>query len=313
MVREVVHSIWFILAAWGLVYLSDYYLTIYAARLMLGALRDHICFQGSLELTPVFQKDVDALRLLSPAFLVRWLISLSLLLVLWWATGEIGAGWVFTALIGGLFLREAVVHLRHLRNIALAHLSKAPGSLQGHVEYSRSLSLKQSGTELLSFAAFYMALSVALGSWFFLGGAAFCALTGGRHWRYAVRPRSAERSRAAQAVALSMGVGVVALGGLLACTGLASDTWFLGPSIYLLLLYLLYPLTALVLGIAWGLLRAKPWVAVPAGLLVFVATMVIWRGVSLVLYVLVYTLICVAGYAAGRAARWAWRRLAARR
>ncbi len=67
------------------------------------------------------------------------------------------------------------------------------------------------------------------------------------------------------------------------------------------------------LGTIWGLLLAKPWVAVPMGLLVSAGTIAIWSGVSLVGYVLVYTLICVAGYAVGRTARWAWRRLAARR
>ena len=38
--------------------------------------------------------------------------------------------------------------------------------------------------ELFGFGAFFAQLSIAMGSWFFLGGALVCLLTGYQHWTY---------------------------------------------------------------------------------------------------------------------------------
>ncbi len=177
---------WLMLPIWGLVYLSDYYLTIYCARLFQGPLKEHIRFEGSFELTPAFQKDVDALRLLSPRFLLRLLLAFPLVFLVWWLASEfLGMPQFFYFLMGGLLLREVAVHLRHARNIALAHLVRTAGSIQGRIEYSRWLSLRLSAIELSSFGVIFLALSVAMGSWFFLGGAFASLLTGYQHWRYA--------------------------------------------------------------------------------------------------------------------------------
>ncbi len=45
---------------WIILYISDYYLTIYSAR----GFREigHFQFEGSFELTPQYQKDIDTLR-----------------------------------------------------------------------------------------------------------------------------------------------------------------------------------------------------------------------------------------------------------
>ena len=186
MIRDLLtHTPWPLLLVWGLAYLADYYASIYIARLMLGVLKEHIQFEGSLELTPIFQKDVDALRRLSPAFLWRWLTSFPLLVLIWWlSTAYLDAPQVFYAVIGGLLLREAAVLLRHSRNFALAHLCRRVGSLRGHLEYSRWLSLRLSAVELFGFSALFGLTSIAMESWFFLGGALTCALSGYQHWTY---------------------------------------------------------------------------------------------------------------------------------
>ena len=179
-----IHNAWSVLLAWGLAYLADYYLTIYFARLLRGPLQEHIRFEGSLELTPVFQKDVDALRLFSPSFLLRWLISFPLLALIAWLSDELGLPQVFYLVMGGLLLRQAVILLRHGRNIALGVLSQPAGSLHGRLEYSRWLSLRLSAAELFGFGTFFALLSIAMESWFFLGGALVCLLTGSQHWAY---------------------------------------------------------------------------------------------------------------------------------
>ena len=49
---------------WVVLYSSDYYLTIACARMYQA--QNVIVFEGSYEITPAFQSDVNALRLLSP-------------------------------------------------------------------------------------------------------------------------------------------------------------------------------------------------------------------------------------------------------
>ena len=52
---------------WACLYVSDYFLTIACARLYRA--QDRIVFEGSYEITPIFQADVNALRRISPRFL----------------------------------------------------------------------------------------------------------------------------------------------------------------------------------------------------------------------------------------------------
>jgi hypothetical protein len=168
---------------WGIIYISDYYLTIYAAYLYQTHLKKYIIFEGSFELTPYFQKDVNALRRVSPRFLALWFLSLVLLWLLWFLTVRLlGVPWVFSLVFGSLFLREVAIHLRHFRNLALSLLTRAGGGLNGRIEYSRWLILRLSATGLLSFAGFFLLTSLALGSWSFLGGAISCFYTGLQHW-----------------------------------------------------------------------------------------------------------------------------------
>jgi hypothetical protein len=179
-------NIWFITVLWVVIYLSDYYLTIYGARSIRTHLVEYITYEGSLELTPVFQKDVDRLRKFSPAFFLRLLFSTILLPAIWYLSLVfLGMPEFLLFALGGLFLREAVVHLRHFRTIALALFARDPSAIDGKIKYSRWVNLKISGIEILSFAGFYMLLALALGSWFFLGGAVSCLVTGMSHWRMA--------------------------------------------------------------------------------------------------------------------------------
>ena len=57
--------IWIVLPVWLVLYVSDYYPTILGARYVRMGACEHIVFEGSYELTPELQGDVDALRRLS--------------------------------------------------------------------------------------------------------------------------------------------------------------------------------------------------------------------------------------------------------
>lgn len=175
--------LWLVLILWGMIYLSDYYLTIYSAYLYQTHLKKYIIFEGSFELTPYFQKDVNALRWISPRFLALWALSLILLGLIWFITVRLlGAPWLFSLVFGSLFLREVVVHLRHLRNLVLSLFTRAAGGLKGQIEYSRWLILKLSALEIFNFAGLFLLISLALGSWLFLGGAISCFYTSLQHW-----------------------------------------------------------------------------------------------------------------------------------
>src|SRR6266849_7562479 len=75
---------WFALAAWLLSYVADYFLTLYSARIYREGARDHFAFEGSLELTPYYQADIDRLRRVSPRFILAVLLSVVVLELVWW-------------------------------------------------------------------------------------------------------------------------------------------------------------------------------------------------------------------------------------
>ena len=171
------------LAIWGFIYLSDYYLTIVSAKMYRGIMQEHVHYEGSFELTPQFQKDVDGLRLLSPQFIIRWLVSFPLLYFVWWSSVKaLQQPAFFSFLMGALILREIAVHLRHFRNLALYNFGKS-GGVKGRIEYSRWLILKLSAAELLSFSVIYGFLALMERSWFFLGGVLGCLVVAFQHWR----------------------------------------------------------------------------------------------------------------------------------
>src|SRR5574341_791439 len=78
-----VNNVVFAILLWAIIYTSDYYLTIYAARLYEAGANQHFGFGGSVELTPYYQKDVDRLTSLSPRFLLMLMLSSALLVAIW--------------------------------------------------------------------------------------------------------------------------------------------------------------------------------------------------------------------------------------
>lgn len=81
-------NFWLRLAVWSALYVSDYSMTIKCARLYQESVRDKIVFEGSYELTPYFQSDIDALRRVSLKFILALLWTSILLFLVWRLIGN---------------------------------------------------------------------------------------------------------------------------------------------------------------------------------------------------------------------------------
>ncbi len=195
-----IYNIWLALLVWVGAYISDYYLTLYTARLYRQGMNEHVIIEGSLELTPIYQKDIDRLVRVSPRFLFMLFFSSGILLVIWLATVRfLVMVWLFSAVFGGLLLLEVAVHMRHLRNIVSFRLAKAGGGLNGKIEQRRWYVLGVSAAELFGFVIFYTFMALFARSWFFVGGAIMCLRTAWQHYSLA---RKAARSPAPAAAQL---------------------------------------------------------------------------------------------------------------
>jgi hypothetical protein len=177
---------WPALILWAALFAGDYALTLWGARLYRQGAHEIIRFEGSYELTPVYQADVNALRWFSPRFAFTLIFSTGALALIWW-TGRLGLTdpeW-FAFGLGALMLRELPVYTRHFQNIALYRnidqVRVAPGS---RLEYPRRLMYRLSAVDMAVVGAAFLALAALFGSSFFFGGAVGCAVVGVQHVRW---------------------------------------------------------------------------------------------------------------------------------
>ncbi len=175
---------------WSVLYISDYYLTLACARLYRGGVHEKIVLEGSYEITPYFQSDIDSLRKISPRFLVAFLWSLTLLGTMWWLSTQ-SLAVIYESVLGAMLSLEAAIHIRHFRNLFLFRASAAADDVRGRIEYSRHLMLRMSAVELSTFAGLFALTFVFTQSWFALGGSLSCLVTAGKHLKLAKRLPSA--------------------------------------------------------------------------------------------------------------------------
>lgn len=186
-------STWSGPALWAAAYISDFALTLACARLYRA--QDNIVLEGSYEITPMFQGDVDALRKVSPRFIVALIATTAYVwLVRRIADPSTELFDLYMGILGAMLLAEATVHIRHLRNWFL--FKKGAGSIQGRLVYPRRFMLRMSAFELFLFASLYFALYVVTSSVFMLGGVLACAVLSLNHYRLARRYRAAPSTAA---------------------------------------------------------------------------------------------------------------------
>src|SRR4029434_7448157 len=183
-------TLWPGVLLWVVLYISDYWCTLTCARMYRGGVQHVVAFEGSYELTPYYQKDVDALRRMSPRFVVTLVASVSVLVALWTVSRQEAAS-AYAFGLGALVLVEAAVHVRHVRNLYIFRRILAHGGVSGRIEYARSFALGLSGLELLGFAFAYLAAWLAEPNAFLAGGGFGCRSLGAQHM---LRARGGTRS-----------------------------------------------------------------------------------------------------------------------
>lgn len=168
---------------WGLLYVSDYALTITCARLY--GRQKIIVFEGSYEITPFFQRDINSLRVVSPRFVFILLLTLSFLGFVWVLNESSPAPELWEFILGALVGVQLAIHMRHVRNLILFRSINDTESVRGHIEYTRPVVLQVSSWECFTFSGFYLVLFAFTRSWFILGGAVTCFSLGIKHRRLA--------------------------------------------------------------------------------------------------------------------------------
>src|SRR5215211_7041426 len=181
-------SPWYGIILWMILYTSDYYLTLYSAR----GFREigRFQFEGSFELTPQYQNDIDHLRPISKLHIVLLFAYSLLILSVWWITRlSISLQWAYPLYLGMFLLLEVAVHLRHFRNILLIREIRKNGGADGQLTYKKWFSYRISAHELYIFAALFLLVALLTYSLFFLGGATMCYGTAFKHSRLAQKAK----------------------------------------------------------------------------------------------------------------------------
>jgi hypothetical protein len=182
-------SPWYGIILWMILYTSDYYLTLYSAR----GFREigRFQFEGSFELTPQYQKDIDHLRPISKLHIALLFAYSLLILIVWWITRlSIALQWAYPLYLGMFLLLEVAVHLRHFRNILLIREIRKNGGADGQLTYKKWFSYRISAYELYISATLFLLVALLTYSLFFLGGAIMCYGTGLKHSRLAQKAKS---------------------------------------------------------------------------------------------------------------------------
>ena len=182
-------SPWYGLIFWIILYTSDYYLTLYSAR----GFREigHFQFEGGFELTPQYQKDIDALRPFSRRHITALIVSSVVIVLLWWLTRlNFYLELTYLLFLGMFLLLEVAVHLRHFRNIGLIREARKHGGIEGQITYKKWFSYRISANELYIISALFLTVAILTFNQFFLGGAIMCFVIGVQHSRLAKKTKS---------------------------------------------------------------------------------------------------------------------------
>jgi hypothetical protein len=182
-------SPWIGVILWMILYVSDYYLTVYSARGFkeIGLFQ----FEGSFELTPQYQKDIDALKPISKLHIILLLLYSLVILGIWYLMVYfLGLSWAYLLYLGMFLLLEVAVHLRHLRNIFLIREIRKNDGASGQISYRKWFSYRVSAFELYLYFGLFLIVAALESSSFFLGGASMCFGMGFRHNRLARKTKS---------------------------------------------------------------------------------------------------------------------------
>ena len=175
----------------GLLYLGDYYLTLLGARLYHRRMEQFMQFAGGYELTPVFQKDIDQLRMFSPQFFARLLAAMLIIPVMGYLLIQfLELPDMFVFLVGALCLRELAIYVRHAQNIYFFRQVDNADVLRMRIQQPRWLTYRLSSVQFLAFAVLFLILALVANPFLFLGGTLGCLVVAVQHWRLGKRVSS---------------------------------------------------------------------------------------------------------------------------
>jgi len=175
--------LWVGLIIWVALFIGDYAFTITCARLYRRGVNEKIAFEGSFELTPLYQKDIDSLKTFSPRFLLVIVLVVALLSASWYMDSLVEIPAFYLIVLGNFLGLQFAIHMRHLRNFFLFRAILNSDMVRGRIEYRRPLILSQSSLELFTFAILFAILALFTGSWLILGGTLGCLSTAFKHWQ----------------------------------------------------------------------------------------------------------------------------------
>jgi hypothetical protein len=179
-----IDTIWTGPLLWAILYISDYTLTLVGARMYKA--QNIIKIEGSFELNPIFQKDIDTFRHISPRFITFLCITVILLFAIWLLTNKsnFGSEW-YLFILGAMIMLQLAIHIRHIHNWFFYRNCTGQSGIRGHIEYSRELILRISSLELLCFSLLFLAIFLFTYNWLLLGGAVSCTGAAIKHYRLA--------------------------------------------------------------------------------------------------------------------------------
>jgi len=195
-----IQSPWPMMVTWAVVYVLDYVQTLRGARLYREIGSKYIAVEGSYELNPMFQADIDRLRTISPRFVLLLVVSVAAIALYWWLTWLVSLTEMFALLCGAFLMMEAVVNMQHVRNIAsYRYIIRHPEQISGSVSYGRPLTLWSRAVEFGLFAVLFGLLFAFTGSWFVAGGALGSLAVAGRMllWRRRIARQTGQLAPAA--------------------------------------------------------------------------------------------------------------------
>lgn len=185
---------WLVGSAWGgpllasLLLVVDYLLTIVGARSYRKHVAPFFAHEGSFELNPYYEKDVDRLRWFSGRLVAASaFLALALLAIRWLDRSLETYPLAYSFALGIVILRTVPIYVRHFRMLYLARTIRAEKRLEGHVWYPRPFSLRLSAFEFGAFAGIYLLMFLFRFDLVALGGAIGCLAVAVQHLRKARR------------------------------------------------------------------------------------------------------------------------------
>lgn len=168
--------------------------------------RDRWASEGSYELNPSWQAEIDAGRRFTWRLIGVAIVLAVLLLAMRYLTefGELDLAF-FAVGAGAVLLLQAPTIMVHANNLQTFRDLTDPTAITGSVRFSRWLVLRQAAWYLVRFAVLWLVLWVPSQQAFFLGGALSCAMFGVRLARLPTAARPAKASVAVPPPAPSAG------------------------------------------------------------------------------------------------------------